>query len=516
MEINRNISTTQLTWIVGTLVGLVMAVFMGSAVGTADFGLVSSVLGIGIFGAVFLAFGKNYWMLIPLSLGASFPAVPFLGRAIEFPELVIASCAVVFAARVATRKERLVVFRSVNVPVLLFIAWAGMVFALNPTGFAALGSNVGGGRFYIKLGLAFAAFLILSNRTYSERDIKWVFACLVFGAVFSLIYDFSMLAFGNPVVDQTTGMVQEGFYTWHQSLSVPAMTIIFLISAKWRPKEIWSLQRPWLVAVYVICFVMVLMSGKRRALVSVFVAPVVSAIMFRQYVYIFVTLGITLSAVGTLLIGQGQWFTLPMVAQRTLSWLPGDWDQEFGSMEGGSDAFRKELRSIATQLIKQHPIIGNGFAVDIQETTIAATMAEAGGDIAIQVAGFALGRSWHNTWLGYAADFGIPLSVIQLIVYLSAAVLSIKVFRHYGNSSWFGVFALYLLIFTVRDLIASHTSGHSALDAWQRWWMYGIVIAIFIQSVQGARVLGRTLKIQTYPARETPQAIAVRSATSAS
>ena len=38
---------------------------------------------------------------------------------------------------------------------------------------------------------------------------------------------------------------------------------------------------------------------------------------------------------------------------------------------------------------------------------------------------------------------------------------------------------MFLLIFTIRDLVASHTSGHSALDAWQRWWMYGILISIY-------------------------------------
>jgi O-antigen ligase len=101
------------------------------------------------------------------------------------------------------------------------------------------------------------------------------------------------------------------------------------------------------------------------------------------------------------------------------------------------------------------------------------------GDMYIQVAGAALGRSWHNTWLGYAADFGIPLSVIQAVLYLSILVLCYRCFKFYGNASMLGVFAVYLLIFTIRDLIASHTSGHSALDAWHRWWMYGILISIY-------------------------------------
>ena len=123
---------------------------------------------------------------------------------------------------------------------------------------------------------------------------------------------------------------------------------------------------------------------------------------------------------------------------------------------------------------------------------MAAAMGERGGTMDIQVAAYALGRSWHNTWLGYAADFGIPLSVIQAIIYIWVIVLSAKVFRQYGNRSLFGVFALYLLLFTVRDLIASHTSGHTALDAWSRWWMYGVLVSLYcaLPKKQGALPAG--------------------------
>jgi hypothetical protein len=481
MNLDRHISMPQMTWVVGTLIGLAMAVFLGSAVGGQDFMRVALVLGAFIGVGTFLALGKHYWMLIPLSLGASFPAIPLGGRAIEFPELAIAGCAVMFAARLATRKEKLVVFRSVNVPILLFVAWVGMVFALHPVGLAMLGSAQGGGRFYLKLGLAFAAFLILSSRTYTERDIKSIFAFLIFGAFFTLIYNFANVVLGGPNIDSTTGMAQEEFYTWHQTLSAPAVTIVYLVCAKWSPKEMWGFQRPWLVAVYAMCFIMVLMSGKRMALVALVTAPLVSAIMFRQYIYILVALLIAIAASGTLVAGQGQWFKLPLLAQRTLSWLPGDWDPELQGMTGGGDAFRAELRLIATEVIKNSPLIGRGYAIDISEATTAVMMAQQGGDTHIQVGGFAIGRAWHNRWLGYAADFGIPLSLIQAVIYLAIILMSSRCFRYYSNRNLFGVFSLYVFIYTVQDIITSHTSGHTSLDAWQRWWMYGLLVSLYVQ-----------------------------------
>ena len=132
MDPNRNISIMQITWIVETLLGLAVAVFMGSAVGSQDLQKVIMVLGAGTGTATFLILGKNYWMLIPFSLGASFPALPLGGRSVEFPELAIAGCSLSSALRVASRKEKMQVFRTVNIPILLFIAWVGMVFVMNP------------------------------------------------------------------------------------------------------------------------------------------------------------------------------------------------------------------------------------------------------------------------------------------------------------------------------------------------------------------------------------------------
>jgi hypothetical protein len=482
MEINRHISMPQITWIVGTLIGLAMAVFVGSAVGNADFSFVSIILGVGIGVGTFLVLGKHYWILIPFSLGASFPALPVGGRSAEFSELAIAGCSLFFLLRVATRKEKLFVFRRVNIPILLFIAWVAMVFALNPVGLAAMGSQVGGGRFYLKIALAFAAYLILSNREYSERDIRWVFGSLVFGAFFSLIYGFISYSLVGPTINPVSGMVAEEFYTWHQLLALPPLTITFLIFARWSPREVFSLQKAWLFLAYFLCLILVLFSGKRMAIAAMLLTPLVGAFLYRQPIYILVGVVLVTASLGIAVAGHGQLFQLPIVAQRTLSFLPGDWDAGLADLRGGSDDWRAELRNYAWQAVKKEPLIGKGFGVDLQEAVTAIGMAQTGGSMDIRTAEFAIGRAWHNIWFGYAADFGIPLSIIQAVIFCWIFVLTTKVFRFYGNQSLFGVFALYLLFYTFRDLIASHTSGQTASDAYNRWWMYGLIVALYLKT----------------------------------
>lgn len=485
MNLDRHISMTQITWIVGTLLGLIMAVFLGSAIGSQDFRLVTIVLGAGIGIATFLILGKHYWMLIPFSLGASFPAVPIGGRSLEFPELAIVGCAVFFALRIASRKEKLQIFRTINIPILLFMAWVGMIFVLNPIGLAMLGSETGGFRFYFKLALAFAAFILMSNREYSERDFRWIIGFLIFGAIFSLVYGFTEFAILGPRVDPTTGMVMEEFYTWHQLLAAPPLTIVFLMFARWSPRDIFGISRPWLLLVYVLCFGMVLLSGKRMALVAIMMAPLVSIVAYRQFRYLFVGVSLLIGLLTVALVGQGQMFRLPLVAQRTLSWLPGDWDPVLQGMAGGADEWRAQLREYAMMNIHRDPILGRGFAVDITETTSAVAQAKYLTGVDIQAFSYALGRSWHNRWLGYAADFGIPMSVIQAVIYLWICILSYRLFRGDTRRRLFSVFALYVLICTSRDLVASWTSGHTALDAFDRWWMYGVIVALYLQNFTG-------------------------------
>lgn len=502
MNFDRNISTTQITWVVGILSGLALAVMMGSAVGSQDFQKVALVLGAGIGIATFLTLGKNYWLLIPLSLGAKFPAVPLGGRSLEFPELCIAGCALFFVMRVATRKETFHLFRSVNVPFLVFMAWVAMVFALNPIGLAMLGASVGGGRFYLKLALAFASFVVLSNRVYTQRDIRWVLVLLVFGAFFSMFYGIAEYAvLGGPQANATTGMVEEEFYTWHQVLSLPAITLSFLIFSRWSPKQIFGLQRPVLLVTYLLCIGLVLLSGKRMGLVAVLLGPFVSSVVHGQPRYILIALVLVCGGLMTVVAGQGQWMNLPLVAQRTLSWLPGDWDPELQNIAGGSDEWRAGLRRFALENIKRDPWIGRGFAVDLSETMTAIGASLYGGGTDVQVAAYALGRSWHNTWLGYAADFGIPFAFMQAAIWITVLILAGKSFKLLGNTSPLGVLSLYVFMFTCRDFVASWTSGHSALDAFDRWWMYGIVVAIYLQTLQKTLPTGERTAPDLHPSR---------------
>lgn len=481
----------RLTGAVALLLGLLLAVAMGTAVGNNDISFISLVLGAGFLVGVFLFLGQNFWIAIPLSLSlADLPVVPLSARSVELPELAMAACTVVFLVRVATRKDKLQVFRATNVPILLFMAWVLVVFALNPIGLMSFGAETGGARFYVKLGLAFMSFFIMSCREYTEQDVKRLLVLIIASSFATAVWLFIKVTFLEIAPDLNPGGApdEDNFYTWHQGLTAPAATIVYVIFSRWSPREVFGLQRPWLMVSYAFSVLLVLLSGKRMGIPAIILPPIISAILHKQYKYVIIAMFIVITSLGVLLVGHGQLFHLPLTTQRALSFLPGDWDPELDAMRGGTDEWRAELRRIAWEMTMKSPLIGKGFAMDVNEALAAVAMSKQGGGIDVQVGAYAVGRSWHNRWFGYAADFGIPLPILLAITYIVILYVSYKAYRYFGNSNWLGAFAVYAFLTTAKDVMASHTSGHSAGDAFMTWWMYGMVIAIYAQSRAAIRL----------------------------
>lgn len=459
--------------------GILLAFFMGRAAGQGQLMHIALVFGVMIGAPLLLSLGKNYWYLIPASLLSGLPAIPFGGRNIDLAEVCIALCFGIFVTRVAFKHDKLILFRKTHIPIYLFLAWVLFVFCLNPVGFAVFGSATMGARFYAQIALAFCAFLVVTSREITEKDCKWIIVFIVLGTCINTFYSvasFFLFGPGDEILNPNADA--EGYYTWHQNLASPAVSVAFLLFAWKKPSQVFTFRDLRFLVLYLLTIVVVLLSGKRLAVIGVFLAPMVSAFVFRQYFYIVSTLFLSSFLIAGIMFTHGDLFKFPLQIQRSLSWLPAEWDPEFHDMAGGRDPFRESLRRYALENIKRDPIIGKGFAIEYSViiAQINSSRYLSGNDM--QAAPYAIGRAWHNTWLGYAADFGIPLSVIQGILILVVLWAAFYSSRNQPLGSFKSILSIYLFIFFFRDLVGSHTGGHSALDAFSRWWMYGVLFAI--------------------------------------
>ena len=475
---------------VAVLGGLIAAFILGRAVANEDFAKIAAIISAVFASTLILGLGRRYWIAIPVALALNLPTFQVGARNVNLGELSIVICTVVFITRLALKRERLIVFTPYHTAFLCFVAWITLVFAIHPVGLAGLGSAVGGARFYAQIYLAFAALIIVSSQEITESDIKWVFGLIVVGTFLDLGRTLlEYLVLGRALGVAGLELETEGYYTWHQALSGPGMVVAIIMFSYWAPSKIFNMGQPWRGFVYFLCIPLIVLSGKRAAIAQLFALPVVSAILRKEYRFV-VSFGLVMVLGLTFVVfGQGSIFSLPMAGQRALSWLPADWDPDLTSLRGGSDDFRQALRDIAWEEIQRDPWISDGFSVDIQETAGQYAMNQITGapDIRDQVMGLALGKAWHNTWLGYSADFGIPLAIIQAFIFLTGIVLSYRLFRATRENTWVHMLAAYAFFFFLRDVAFSNTSGHTALDAFGRWWLYGMVIAAARQLLPSKR-----------------------------
>ena len=113
--------------------------------------------------------------------------------------------------------------------------------------------------------------------------------------------------------------------------------------------------------------VLSLISGFRNTLAKLFLIGLIGLWQsFRAYSFFFLLPAV--GALGLLLWAQGNLFELPKSIQRTLTWLPGDWDPAVKNATEGSSKFRKDLRRIYfSEFYRKDNLLGEGYLYDRDE-----------------------------------------------------------------------------------------------------------------------------------------------------
>ncbi len=418
---------------------------------------------------VMLVLGKRYWLIVPIGLTVSIGAIPLGPRTIELSELTVPAAFAMFLARTALIKKGMRLFSKENTFVFLFFVWVAIVWFLNPTGLMLLGSNMMGARFYLTLLTAFMAFIVLSNEVIDDRDaqilIRTIMICVIISAVWSIC---SFL-----ISPEIRNMDPDSFYSWHQRMAGPALWICIWLFARKKIERVLRFDSPYLLLLLIV-FGIAFWSGKRAALASMLLVPIFQVIIDkRSYSRLLIWGVLGILGLAFLVVGHGRVFELPRVVQRSIANLPGQWDRDVYSATRG--IFRKEIREIAVDEIKKSPVTGmGGYAVD-RHTAYSLLDARRGGG-PYESAAFT--RNWHNTWLGIAADFGIPATLFWFGVMVQALLLARWVYRQEGLSENQRVLTEMFFIMLIITLLRSWTSGHSAQTPVKVLWMYGVLIGM--------------------------------------
>ena len=418
--------------------------------------------------AVVLILDERYWLMLPvLSISRlSIPGLPFDGTELGCLVVFVVHC---FRMVVRRDERKSVLSRDVlaTVPLLL---WMFIVWMLNPVGLAMFQSRVIGGRFYFDIAVGFLAFLTLASLQIKEKDARYLFYAILLS---QLLWLFRGILFPQADPDSLilsgSGLEQEVSARY---AFITCSAIFVLLFAKWSLREI--MASPMRIALFLLLALLVAYSGKRQAFGTIVLVPFFRLFLTRKDVGLTIVVGFLAAVLVCAAVAfDGSVYTLPRSAKRALAVVFPRYERETAG--GIHDVFRQEMRKQAYCLIDESPVFGRkGFAMDLENT---GWMKFGGGHTSLY-AGHAYSGNWHNMWLAYACDFGLPglFFAICFWIYLLRFVFHEN--RLISQGVYLHACFLFFSYQLLSSLVFSWVSGHASRSTYMTWIQYGMLLAL--------------------------------------
>ncbi|MDB4311143.1 hypothetical protein N9977_00410 [bacterium] len=471
--------------VIGLLVvAFISAIIMGSLIAQGDF--LTAYLGLlVVLGVVALQQLKStFWLAIPFAMVSQLPAISIIVASLTLGELwILASIVFVSVYWVLERRKLSLFFSGPGIWMYAYLAIAVIVLVQNPVGLGFTGASMGGLRHYIKIILGFVAFFIIANSTMGEKNAQRIVVLLIIGVGTETVFKLSG-AFIPQIAYLTAsaagGGGESGFYGWSQLMAVFPSVAMPFIFARYTISDILNPKRWWVVLVVLILVGMALISGKRSLAMLVLIYPCLLAFI-RGNVLVAASFAMA-GCIGLAgLYGvHASGMALPKTTQRVLSVLPGveGLDREVAS--SADNTFRETLNRFALRDIRERPLLGEGFTVNQEMLFYLETNPDKvleSRDHA-QGAQYAATSNWHNTWLGIAADFGIPAAIVYALLVISFIMFARKLLKRLDPKGYQWTLVAALLAIMIGELLRSWQFGHASLTYWGVSWRVGVLFAV--------------------------------------
>lgn len=446
------------------VIGLVMAVVIGSLLVTDQLIALAWVGGIGLFAAC-LALGKNIWLLIPFCfyLKLEFPWLPGRFAPIHLAVMLVTVWfALLFAMRRIQLKMR---FTSIELMALLLILCIVQVYLRHPVGFQVLGSSSFGARPYFEVVISIIGFFILSSVAVDPKRVKSAMTAMLLGGSMSVGIKilamawapFGMLSaryLGGVGSTEQAAMVQGDLNSVVDS-DMAGRNFAFMelatVASRWissRLNPISALVRPlWLIAILIVAAAAAL-SGFRNVialaglnfLVAAYYWGRLQSVILMGFLAVF---GTVLLAVVNLVV------PLPANVQRAVSFLPGTWEERHIRDASGSTEWRLEMwkEALFTDRYIDNKLLGDGLGFKASEFNGLQTLREmAGSNIHashgvwdLQREAAMLAGDYHSGPVSYIRTIGYVGLAISLIAMCLLTVHAHRLLLRAKGTEWFTV-----------------------------------------------------------------------------
>jgi hypothetical protein len=378
------------------------------------------------------------WIIILLAwaMTGNTSKFPF-GLSIHDVCILLAACAYV-AYRILTQAPSRRKAHPLDFLLGINLAWIVVTFVMHPVGFNIFGSATIGGRPYINIALASAAYWVIVRLPRSLRSVSRIPYYLLVGATVAALLNLVVYVvpsatvylypfYGGVDLNAYFSSTSAGGVEVQRLIGVRpfGITLSLLLCAYHEPRELFNPMRPWLYLL-LLGFVTVLAGGFRSTCLGIMAMVTIGAWLHRGWRGSLAVVFLGGLLMGGLIVGQGRFYQLPFPAQRALSFLPGQWSAEARGQGESSTQGRFDWWK---DVIKYDLIgdwwFGDGFGLSKRDIESAEGTASAKGGGAL-FDYFTLTGNFHSgplTAIRYAGIVGFALFYVLM---LASAYYSVK------------------------------------------------------------------------------------------
>ncbi len=394
MEFNR--FSQRLTVIVTIVLGLISAVVLGKLAGQERLGPILMVVLGGAALTTLLVLKERVWIVLlfawPMTGQIRALNIPFSVRDLAVMYVFVGYLALI-AFKIIRTRNRMTLIDLFMMSVLLMLAIA---FIRNPVGVEALGSERVGGRPYFNISIAVLAWWVLSRSDLTTVSPKWIFIAVLLGKTMdgllatSLYYlpgleGFFAEFYSCPIMtsgqqgDSAASVLSESTerLSFLGFLVLPLLIALFSLD---RPLAWLNIFKPWKALIFALAVLGLLKSGFRSAFMIVIGIAMISGFLRAGRSEVLRMVSLAILALLFTVTFNNVLFDLPKNVQRTLSFLPGNWDA-FAVSEGKeSTEWRLYMwkQALLTDRYIENKFLGDGFGIKKTDYAIMSYYAQHG------------------------------------------------------------------------------------------------------------------------------------------
>jgi hypothetical protein len=355
--------------------GLLLAIFLGNQIGSENYGELILGAVVIIVASIGLFMGRFFWVLTiaSASLAGTFPILG--GSFTPFQVLMGMGVAKFLIEDIVLKRTKLNV--GTRFDALLIAGFMGVLTwhgVHDRFGMKFLGSSVWGGRNYINVYVGLAAFFVIQSIPMSPKlwtklpyvvlgisafDLMISVITTIFPASIYAIYPFYSAVSRTGIEEIVTGGPSDT--TRLGSVGNFGTLLITLILAKISLRQILHLSNFPRLIMGMVGFLAVLFSSFRSAVINTLTVIFVAGIRDLKFGVLALLPFLAIILFGLSVINS-EFVTLPRQFQRSLSFVPGNWDVDTAQDATSSNDFRARIWTIWTrEYFPKHPILGRGF-----------------------------------------------------------------------------------------------------------------------------------------------------------